>query len=88
MGNEKTQTFRIGFGFLVPPIDEQLKAAGYKFNEKKVAEFECIRQHITQLRFADIFTDSMYDIVIKRLFNKIQKHVVKENNLKEVKSKK
>jgi SpoU rRNA methylase family enzyme len=75
----------IYFGVFSDPLNTQLKKQGFKYNEKRVTEFEKQRDAINVLRFSDLLTDGMTDKICKKLHSKIVSHVAKENKMKVVK---
>ena len=73
----------LSFGCLSESISTQLNKQGFKYDAKKVSAFEKQADAINHLRFG-LLTDSMADIIIKKLYKQIVQHVAKENKLKEV----
>jgi hypothetical protein len=80
------KTVGIYFGILSDTLDAQLKKQGFKYNKKRVAEFEKQRDAINVLRFSDLLTDGMTDKIFKKLHSKIVSHVAKENKMKVIKN--
>jgi hypothetical protein len=76
------QTIGLGYGVLSDPINKQLDKQGFKYDKKKIAQFEQEREAINILRFGSgLLTDSMVDKIIPKLHRKIVAHVAKENGL-------
>jgi len=71
--------FGIRFGILNPSIYKQIKLQKLKCNYAKCESFEEIREAINTLNFNSMLTDSQTDKMFLKLYNKILRHVGKEN---------
>lgn len=74
------ETFEVRFGILNPSIAKQIKAQKLKYDRGAVDKFEIIRYAIHRLAFNGMLADSQIDKLFMKLYNKILRHVGKENN--------
>lgn len=83
------ETFGIRFGILNAKIGKQIKEQGLKYNGDEVSRFENLRDAIHSLSFGGLLVDSQIDKLWLKLYNKILRHVGKENgcNVKPLKIK-
>lgn len=83
-------SFGIQFGPIRPNLYDQVRWQNLKSNKKKMSEFEKLRTAIHQLYFGGLITDSQVDKLFLKLYNKILRHVGKENgcDVKPIKIKK
>lgn len=84
MEPKKTKTGEIGirYGVLSDPISKQLSDQGYKFDTKKVTQFQNELDAVNTLRFgSNLLTDSMVDKILPKLHKAIVAHVAKANGL-------
>jgi L-serine deaminase len=81
------KTLGIHFGALSDPIADQLKNQNLKFDEKEVYQFQQDAEALTRLRIRGYIADSVVDKINQKLYNKIESHVCKINNLKKEKLK-
>lgn len=73
---------------LYESISKQLDKQGFKYNKKKIQQFEKEREAINTLRFGSgIISDKMVEKIIPKLHKKIVSHVAKENKMKVVNNK-
>lgn len=73
----------ISFGALSPKLSAQLRQQNFKFDKEKIKIYEMEIDALTRLRFGSgLLTDSMFDKLIKKLYNKIVSHVAARNGLK------
>ncbi len=73
------------FGAISDKLSKQLKDQKFKFNKDNVNHFEEDIEAMNRLRIRGYLTDSVADKVRAKLYKKIEKHVMKENNLIHVK---
>lgn len=73
------ETFGIRFGLLNAKISKQIKDQGLKYNINECSRFERLREAIHALSFGGLLADSQIDNLWKKLYNKILRHVGKEN---------
>jgi hypothetical protein len=78
--------FGISFGCMSDPIATQLKEFGYKFDRKEVMRFEEMKDAIHTLAFGGIIPDSTINNCFQKLYNKVEAHICKKNNLKKLNS--
>lgn len=84
MGNTEVkrlpQNFGIRFGILAPSIGNQIKQQGLKYNTSKVKQFEHCRDAINTLNYDNLLVDTQTQKLFVKLYNKILRHVAKQNN--------
>jgi len=74
------QTVGIAYGVLSDPISKQLEVQGFKFNKKKIEQFEKELDALHVLQFGcGLITDNMYGKILEKLHKKIVSHVSKQN---------
>lgn len=74
------ESFGIRFGILAPSIDKQIRQQKLKFKGDDVANFERMRNAINDLNFGGLLVDSQTKMLFRKLYNKILRHIGKENN--------
>jgi hypothetical protein len=75
----ETKELKIGVGALAPPIPQQLKEQGFKFDKYKANHFEKLRECITHLKFSEILNESQWKKAYEKLYRKIHKHINEKN---------
>jgi hypothetical protein len=75
------QSIKIGFGPLVTGIAAQLDSQGFKYKKENVESYESCRQALLTLNFAGMLTDTQYDKLREKLYNKIVRHICSVNKL-------
>lgn len=71
-----SETVRIGYGVILPSIDEQLNAQGYMLTCSS-KPFELYREAINRLRLAQLITEGEADKAYARLQKRIVKSIKK-----------
>lgn len=70
-------TLKLGYGPIMPPIEDQLKEQGLKFTDPQLSKtFQFYAHAINTLMFADVLTDGEVDKAQARLHKKISAQVV------------
>jgi hypothetical protein len=80
--------FGIHFGALADSLRKQLRDQKFKYDPKKVMDFEKDYKAILRLKFRDILPDTLARKATDKLYKKIQSHVLKANKLHVVKPQK
>jgi hypothetical protein len=76
------QNIGLGYGIMCEPLTDQLDKQNFKYDFKKMSQFEEERNAINTLRFGSgLLTDSMVDKILQKLHKKIIAHVAKKNGL-------
>jgi hypothetical protein len=77
-----TQQIGLSYGVLSDTLSKQLDNQGFKYDAKKIKEFETELEAIHTLRFGSgLLTDSMVDKIIAKLHKKIVAHVARKNGV-------
>lgn len=80
------KTLGISFGALSDKLNVQLKRQEFKFKKEDVEHFEKDIDALNRLRIRGYLTDSATDNATKKLYRKIENHILKENDLHRVKA--
>lgn len=84
----ENQTIGISYGVLCESVSKQLNKQGFKYDKKKIQQFEKELDAIHTLRFGSgLITDSLFEKLLPKLHKKIVSHVAKENKMKVVNNK-
>ena len=83
MENKEMESLVIGihYGLLADPISKQIKNQGFIIDEK-IRKFDKTFDSIQVLRFSDLLTDSMYNMILTNFHRQIIRHVAKINKYK------
>lgn len=73
------ETFGIRFGILNHKISKQIKQQGLKYGIEECSRFEKLRDAIHRLSFGGLLVESQIDKLWIKLYNKILRHVGKQN---------
>ena len=77
--------FGIRFGAISDPIAKQLREQKLKFDKKEVEYFQKWADCINHLRIGLGAPDSAISIIERKLYKRIESHILKENKLTLVK---
>lgn len=73
----------VSYGILSDQLSEQLNKQGFKYDNKKIEQFQSEIDAINTLRFGSgLLTDSMVDKMLPKLHKKIVAHVATKNGFK------
>ncbi len=75
----KEKNYQIHIGALADKLSVQLKKNNLKFNKGEIKHFEKVINAYTQLRIPGYLTDSQADMVSKKIFKRIEKHIQEKN---------
>ena len=73
------ETLIISLGIMTDTIAKQLDGQGFKYNRKKVEEFEEWRDSLNQLYITGLVNDKELSSVKRKIFTRIKAHVVQQN---------
>lgn len=73
MSNNKQ--IKMNYGMFAESIYMQLKKQGFKFDKTDFKKLEKERACLHKLRFADYFSDSIYDKMLEKLHNRVIKTI-------------
>jgi hypothetical protein len=77
------QNIGISYGIMSDPLFEQLDKQGFKYDTKKIEQFQSEIDAVHTLRFGSgLLTDSMVDKMLPKLHKKIVAHVATKNKFK------
>ncbi len=71
----------IYFGAMVEPLSKQLTKQGFKFDKDTVLHFQKDMDALVRVRIRGYILDSQIDKINKKLYKKIEQHIIKENKL-------
>lgn len=78
----ENKSIGLSYGVLSDPLSNQLDKQGFKYDKKKMDQFEKELEAVNTLRFGSgLLTDSMVDKIIPKLHKKIIAHVAKANGV-------
>ena len=81
----ENKSLGISYGVFAPPIPEQIKTQGFKFDNDKAIYFEKLRESINHLRLSNLLTETSASKMIAKLHKQVVAHVNRKNKLETVK---
>lgn len=83
----ENKEFKIAFGAMSLTIVQQLKEQKFKYDAEEVKHIEKLRHCLLTLFISGIINDKTYDKARQKLFNRLQRHVMKKNGFTKTKMK-
>lgn len=72
----------IYFGAISNPIAQQLKEQGFKFDKHLIKQFQELADSHNRLRINLLLPENVSDVINRKLYKRIEKHVMAVNKLK------